>query len=66
MLVSEQVTEPYDWRLALPNLERRDGYFSRLRARIEVLTKTRGEKVHPTSAKQPQQSEHHYAHETET
>lgn len=40
-----QVTEPYDWRLALPNLEKRDAYFTRLKARIEVLSKAQGEKV---------------------
>ncbi len=31
------VTEPYDWRLPTPLLEKRDGYFTRLRDRIKSL-----------------------------
>ena len=40
-----QVGETYDWRLSVANMERRDKYFSRLRARIELLHSTQGEKV---------------------
>lgn len=40
-----QVTEPYDWRLALPNLEKRDALFTRMKSRIEILVKSHGEKV---------------------
>ena len=35
----------YDWRLDIMQLEKRDHYFSRLKAHIELLVKTRGEKV---------------------
>lgn len=28
---------PYDWRLSIPNLELRDGYFTRLRAKARPL-----------------------------
>lgn len=35
----------YDWRLSFRNLERRDGYLSRLKAEVEVLTRQRGEKA---------------------
>ena len=42
-----QVGETYDWRLSVANMERRDKYFSRLRARIELLHSTQGEKVRP-------------------
>lgn len=35
----------YDWRLAMDDLEKRDGYFSRLKAQIEVLNQTLKEKV---------------------
>lgn len=35
----------YDWRLDIVQLERRDHYFSRLKAQIELLVKTRGQKV---------------------
>ena len=31
---------PYDWRLPLPKLEERDGYFTHLKAQIEVMRKT--------------------------
>jgi len=35
----------YDWRLSFRNLERRDGYLSRLKAEVEVLARQRGEKA---------------------
>lgn len=35
----------YDWRLAYPVLEERDGYFTKLRYTIEGHVKSRGEKV---------------------
>ena len=38
-------TAAYDWRLSCTNLERRDGYFSRLRSHIEVAVAVKGEKV---------------------
>ena len=40
-----QVGETYDWRLSVANMERRDSYFSRLKARIELLHSTQGEKA---------------------
>jgi phospholipid:diacylglycerol acyltransferase len=39
------VMAPYDWRLDFERMESRDHYFSRLKSQIELLTKTRGEKV---------------------
>lgn len=35
----------YDWRLGYPDLERRDGYFSKLKAQIETNKKLTGEKT---------------------
>lgn len=35
----------YDWRLAFPLLEERDGYFTKLKAHIEATHKTSGKKV---------------------
>jgi hypothetical protein len=40
-----QIGETYDWRLAIPNMERRDAYFTRLKIRIEVAHQVAGEKV---------------------
>lgn len=42
---STMAMEPYDWRLAFPVLEERDGYLSRLRSRIEDMHHTTGKKV---------------------
>jgi phospholipid:diacylglycerol acyltransferase len=42
---SNMIMEPYDWRLAFPLLEERDGYFTNVKARIESLHKTSGKKV---------------------
>lgn len=39
----------YDWRLAYQDLERRDGYFSKLKATIELNMKHTGEKTVLTS-----------------
>ncbi|KAK9805752.1 hypothetical protein WJX73_005728 [Symbiochloris irregularis] len=39
------VGETYDWRLAVPVLQQRDGYFTRLKNRIEVMHELHGEKV---------------------
>ncbi|EFJ42118.1 hypothetical protein VOLCADRAFT_97885 [Volvox carteri f. nagariensis] len=39
------VSMPYDWRLAMPLLEERDGYFTRLRLTIEGLAEVSGERV---------------------
>ena len=41
--------EPYDWRLAFPMLEERDGYLTKLKYKIEAFYKTTGEKVILTS-----------------
>jgi phospholipid:diacylglycerol acyltransferase len=41
--------EAYDWRLAYPILEERDGYFSRLKSRIEDIHRLAGRKVVLTS-----------------
>lgn len=46
---NEMAMEPYDWRLAFPMLEERDGYFTRLKNRIETMHKTTGEKAVLTS-----------------
>lgn len=35
----------YDWRLSYYNLEIRDRYLSRLKARIELMRQTSGQKV---------------------
>lgn len=40
-----QRTVTYDWRLAVPNLEIRDFYFSRLKAAIEEYRRNHGKKV---------------------
>lgn len=32
-----QVTETYDWRLAVPLMQQRDNYFTRLKLRVELL-----------------------------
>ena len=37
--------EPYDWRLAFPLLEERDGYLTKLKYKIEAMKKTTGKKV---------------------
>lgn len=37
--------EPYDWRLAFPLLEERDGYLTKLKFKIEAMKKTTGKKV---------------------
>ncbi|KAG2454537.1 hypothetical protein HYH02_000382 [Chlamydomonas schloesseri] len=43
------VSMPYDWRLAVPMLEERDGYYTRLRRTIEQLVELTGERVVVTS-----------------
>eukprot|EP00198_Chlamydomonas_reinhardtii_P010411 XP_001699748.1 lecithin:cholesterol acyltransferase [Chlamydomonas reinhardtii] len=43
------VSMPYDWRLAVPLLEERDGYYTRLRRTIEQLVELTGERVVVTS-----------------
>ena len=42
---SEMRIMPYDWRLAFTALEKRDGYFSEIKAIIEYLRNKSGEKV---------------------
>ncbi|KAK4185278.1 putative phospholipid:diacylglycerol acyltransferase [Podospora australis] len=42
-------TAAYDWRLAYPNLEKRDAYFSRLKAHIEIAVQLANKKVVLTS-----------------
>lgn len=37
--------ETYDWRLSTPNMEKRDAYFTRLQARIELVHQVHGIKV---------------------
>jgi environmental stress-induced protein Ves len=39
------VGETYDWRLSVANMERRDGYFTRLKLRVEMLHQLNKEKV---------------------
>ena len=40
-----QVGETYDWRLAVPLMQQRDGYFTRLKNRVEIMHQLQGEKV---------------------
>ena len=40
-----QYSETYDWRLSVPNMEKRDSYFTRLKWRIELTHHTEGEKA---------------------
>ena len=40
-----QIGETYDWRLGVPNLEVRDGYFTRLKHRIEITHHLNHEKA---------------------
>eukprot|EP00891_Asterochloris_glomerata_P002292 jgi/Astpho2/2292/e_gw1.00040.193.1_t len=35
----------YDWRLSVPMLEQRDGYFTKLKATIEIMCKLQNQKV---------------------
>jgi phospholipid:diacylglycerol acyltransferase len=42
---SNMAMMPYDWRLAFPLLEERDGYLTQLKSRIEGLRRTAGHKV---------------------
>lgn len=46
---SDMAVEPYDWRLSFQALEERDGYFTTLKHRVEVMHKTQGRKVVLTS-----------------
>lgn len=41
--------EPYDWRMAFPLLEERDGYMTKLMYKIEAMHKSSGKKVVLTS-----------------
>ncbi|CAB9507140.1 Phospholipid:diacylglycerol acyltransferase [Seminavis robusta] len=41
--------EPYDWRMAFPLLEERDGYLTKLKYKIEAMQKSTGKKVVLTS-----------------
>ena len=40
-----QIGVTYDWRLAVPNMEKRDGYFTRLKMVIEWARNVKDEKV---------------------
>jgi Lecithin:cholesterol acyltransferase len=42
---ARQLTEPYDWRLSVANMERRDGYFTRLKNSVEVSSRLNNQKV---------------------
>ena len=44
-----QYSETYDWRLSVPNMEKRDSYFTRLKWRIELTHHTEHEKVRPSN-----------------
>ena len=35
----------YDWRLSVPMLEQRDGYFTKLKATVEIMCKLQNQKV---------------------
>ena len=43
------IIEPYDWRMAFPLLEERDGYMTKLKYQIEAMHKSSGKKVVMTS-----------------
>ena len=45
MLFDFQAVETYDWRLALPNLQARDRFFTRVQKRVELLQEIHEEKV---------------------
>lgn len=40
-----QIGVTYDWRLSVANMERRDSYFSHLRADVELMHRLNKEKV---------------------
>ena len=46
---STMIIEPYDWRMAFPLLEERDGYMTNLKYKIEAMHKSSGKKVVMTS-----------------
>ena len=46
---STMIIEPYDWRMAFPLLEERDGYLTNLKFKIEAMHKSSGKKVVITS-----------------
>jgi phospholipid:diacylglycerol acyltransferase len=46
---STMTMEAYDWRLGMPVLEQRDGYFTQLKYRVEAYHKSSGKKVILTS-----------------
>ena len=46
---STMTMEAYDWRLGMPILEQRDGYFTHLKYRVEEYHRTTGKKVILTS-----------------
>lgn len=43
---NNMISAAYDWRLAYLDLERRDGYFSKLKGQIETTYKLNGEKTY--------------------
>jgi phospholipid:diacylglycerol acyltransferase len=52
--------EPYDWRVAFPILESRDGYLTKLKFKIEAMHKTSGKKVVLTSHSMGAQLVHYF------
>ncbi|GKY92900.1 hypothetical protein MPSEU_000259000 [Mayamaea pseudoterrestris] len=57
---SNMALEAYDWRLAYHLLEERDGYFSRLKSRIEDMHRVTGKKVVLTSHSMGALVVHHF------
>lgn len=57
---STMAMEAYDWRLAYSILEERDGYFSRLKSRIEDMHRMTGKKVILTSHSMGALVVHHF------
>ncbi|KAK5653565.1 hypothetical protein OQA88_8827 [Cercophora sp. LCS_1] len=55
-------TAAYDWRLAYPNLEKRDQYFSRLRSHIEMAAQIQNKKVVLTSHSMGSQVVYYFFH----
>lgn len=57
---STMTMEPYDWRLAFPMLEKRDGYLTKLKSKVEAMHKTTGKKVVLTSHSMGAQLVHYF------
>jgi phospholipid:diacylglycerol acyltransferase len=57
---SNMAMESYDWRLSFPMLEKRDGYLTKLRHKIEAMHETNGAKVVLTTHSMGAQLVHYF------